>query len=34
VKTAVVMLELGVDAAEAGARLERADGRLSGALAA
>nr|BFF23872.1 hypothetical protein GCM10025732_18370 [Glycomyces mayteni] len=34
VKTAVVMLELGVGAADAEARLERADGRLSGALAA
>ncbi|RRR97704.1 N-acetylmuramic acid 6-phosphate etherase [Glycomyces terrestris] len=34
VKTAVVMLELGVGAADAEARLERAAGRLSGALAA
>ncbi|HEX2145302.1 MAG TPA: N-acetylmuramic acid 6-phosphate etherase [Glycomyces sp.] len=34
VKTAVVMIELKVDAAEAKARLERADDRLSGALAA
>lgn len=32
VKTAVVMLELGVEAAEAKARLEAADGRLSAAL--
>ncbi|WP_081913185.1 N-acetylmuramic acid 6-phosphate etherase [Glycomyces sp. NRRL B-16210] len=33
VKTAVVMLELGVPAAEADERLEQAEGRLSGALA-
>lgn len=34
VKTAVVMIELGVDAKEAGTRLERAEGRLSAALRA
>jgi N-acetylmuramic acid 6-phosphate etherase len=34
VKTAVVMLELGIEAPEARARLEAADGRLSGALGA
>jgi N-acetylmuramic acid 6-phosphate etherase len=34
VKTAVVMLELGVEAPEAKARLEAAEGRLSGALGA
>lgn len=33
VKTAVVMLELGLEPTEADARLERAEGRLSGALA-
>jgi N-acetylmuramic acid 6-phosphate etherase len=34
VKTAVVMIELDVDAKEAGTRLERAEGRLSAALRA
>ena len=34
VKTAVVMIELGIGRAEAAARLEQAEGRLAGALQA